>query len=297
MCPSVLVAVINYNAVEDTIKTLKCLLKQKYTNYEIIILDNASTNDCAERILKVFPEITVERNDKNNGYSGAINDVLKIGVKKNYDTVIICNNDIIVDEDTVGKLMLTAMQCDNVGIVGGIEIDYYTNKIKTVGGTGYSLWTSRAIWSKYLSDSDGRSTPIKVNFVQGSIILFSSKVINLDSLVDENLFMYGEEADIGFKLKGLGLSAYVNPDVRVYHKSEQRYLKPINGYYQQRNRLYLATKYGKWYQIIFYFGYSIILELPVKVIIRTLTGHRDYAWACIQGFWDGVRGKMGDYGD
>lgn len=289
--PSILVAVINYNQVEDTIETLKCLANQKYPNNDLIIFDNASTNDCNEKIAKVFPEIPVVHNHRNNGYAGAINDVLKIGFDKIYDAVIICNNDIFVEEHAIERMMLTTAQHENAGIIGGIEIDYYTNEIRTIGGKNYNLWTSRAEWSQSLGG--GENDTIKFNFVQGAMILFTSKALHSKLFVDENLFMYGEEADMGFQLKALGLNAYVNTNVKIYHKAQKRYLKPISGYYQQRNRIYLLKKYGKWYHIFIFYSYLILFELPIKILIRSLTGHHEYAWACTQGFWDGIWGRMG----
>src|SRR6267143_4351675 len=100
----VLVSVLNYNLIDDTITTLKCLERQTYDSYDLELVDNASTNDCVDRIREAMPHITIMRNRENTGYSGGMNTILRRGLEAGYAFVVVCNNDIEVEPDVVGRL-------------------------------------------------------------------------------------------------------------------------------------------------------------------------------------------------
>ena len=102
--------------------------------------------------------------------------------------------------------------------------------------------------------------------------------------LDDHLFMYYEEVDLGFRVRALGRTAVVDPAVRVRHKAEERGLVPRNGYLQQRNRLYLVRRHGTRWQFVAHVAYAAFVELPAKVVVRSVQGETRFARACIAGF-------------
>ena len=90
----VLVSVLTYNASEDALKTLECLSRQTYSQMQLQVIDNASTNDCVTAIGRRFPNIEIKVLPRNLGYTGGNNVARSQAVAEGYDYVIICNQDI-----------------------------------------------------------------------------------------------------------------------------------------------------------------------------------------------------------
>jgi GT2 family glycosyltransferase len=285
----VLVSVLSYNSVQNTILTLRSLLRQTYRNCQIQIVDNASTDETRAEIRKEFPQLEMKVLPSNLGYTGGSNFVLKQALGEGYDFALLCNHDIELDELAVEQLVDTAETKGDAGVVGAIEVSAKTGKRHASGGGKYLPWISRLSWLTVTTNDPA----VQVDCVHGALILFTRRALVAGIAMDENLFMYMDEVDLGFRLKARSLRAYTDQRVCFIHKSEPYRLERNVGYLSQRNRLYLVRKYGKWYQRIFYYGYSILIELPAKIIIRTLQGNAPFARACLTGFVDGWRGRMG----
>jgi GT2 family glycosyltransferase/O-antigen/teichoic acid export membrane protein len=289
--PRVLVAVLNYNAVEETIETLRCLQAQTYADFDLELVDNASSNDCVQCIRSVLPEVRVHVHSDNTGYAGGNNRILKRGFAAGYDYVIVCNSDIEVDGDTVANLVETANRHPDAALVGGVEVCHQTGQVRTVGGDGFSLWSSRSHWIRDIDALPAQQA--RVRSVQGALVLFTRRSFASSVLMDDALFMYYEEDDLGFKVSAAELAAYVDKRVTIRHKNSQKHLNNSAGYYHQRNRIYMVRKYGRWYHQAVYLLYTVLCELPLKIVVRGLQGRWDYARACLAGFADGLHGRMG----
>ena len=296
--PRVLVSVLSYNSAQNTDDTLRSLQQQTYPNYHLQLVDNASTDDSLKHIAREFPDLDIKVFTENLGYTGGNNRVLRQGVAEGYDYIILCNHDIEVDEHAVAHLVETAkFHCDTAGVVGGIEVSLNNEPRRrraAVATAKYSKWTARASW---LSQSvANKFMPLEVPYVHGAFVLFTSRAIRLEVLMDEKLFMYFDEFDIGFQLREKNLRAFVDPRVVVRHRGASNQFDSREGYLMQRNRLYMVQKHGLWYHQLFYHLYAGLIELPAKVCLRSLQGHTRFARACVEGHLDAWRGRMGHAG-
>jgi GT2 family glycosyltransferase len=129
--------------------------------------------------------------------------------------------------------------------------------------------------------------------VQGALVMFTRRALEAGVFMNEDLFIYYDEADVGFQLKDAHLRAYVDPRVHVRHKNRVKFFNPRSGYLHQRNRVYIVRRYGRWYhRVAFHLGMTLV-ELPAKTIVRSIQGRANYARACLLGYADGVSGRMG----
>ena len=125
------------------------------------------------------------------------------------------------------------------------------------------------------------------------MVLFTRRALEAGVFMNEDLFMYYDEADLGFQLAKAGLTAYVDTRVIVRHKNREKRYNARAGYLHQRNRVYVVHRYGKWYHRVgFHLGVALI-ELPSKLIVRSVQGRPRFAWACVLGYVDGVAGRVG----
>jgi len=289
--PRVLVSILNYNSYENAVETVECYLRQDYSPFHLQLIDNASTNDCLSRLQRRFPDLDFIVSPTNLGYVGGNNLALEIALRSGFDYVIVSNEDVAIGKDLISNLVKTAGGFPAVGVVGGIEENYYTGEVKAVGGSGFNFWLSRAHWST--SVPRALNPALEVDYVQGACVLFSRRALEAGLRFDDNLFMYVDEIDLGLQLKRRNLKAYVDLRCRIRHKARPKPYNTLGGYLIQRNRLYVTRKYAPRYIFVFNVLYTSLIELPFKSILRCLQGHRDFAWACIVGYRDGLKGHMG----
>lgn len=140
---------MNYNGYSDTVECVKSILDCDYSNYQIILVDNASKDAAAIKndfFLNVHCEIFYS--NINNGFLDGNNIAIKNCEKYNPDYVLLLNNDTVVKKNFLNKLVDTAEHDNNAMIVTG-GINYYYDKEKS--------WYSHGNYNK----TTGYTTMIK----------------------------------------------------------------------------------------------------------------------------------------
>ena len=179
----------------------------------------------------------------------------------------------------------------DAGLIGGWEWCFFTGEKRALGGDGYNFWRSKPRWKAGVAVTDSR--PLEVDYVQGALVLFSGQALARGVRLNEDLFLYYDEVDLGLQTRRQGLRNYVVPTVVVKHKNKPAWFSVRSGYLHQRNRWYMVRRYGRWYHRVFDFLYATLGEVPAKFVIRTIQGHRDFATAALIGHLDGIKGNMG----
>ena len=288
--PRVLISILNYNDNVDVIETIECFYKQSYSNFDIQLIDNSSTNNCVNIIKERYPSLKLIVLNENLGYAGGNNIAFDIGLKNKYDYVLISNNDVAVNNNVVSDLVSTSINNSEAGVIGLIEKDYYSGNIKVIGGYGFKPINGKGQWSKTFPSIEKEY--LEVDYVQGALVMFTNNALSKGLRFDEKLFMYCEEVDMQFALKERGFKAIVSLENTVQHKGVPNKFYLLQGYYIQRNRIYLSKKHGNKWQYIIAILYTTLFELPVKCVVRSIQGYPNYALYCCLGFIDGIKGKM-----
>ena len=89
--PKVSIVIINWNSLKNITECLESLRGVDYPHYEIIVVDNASTDDSAGQVKRLFPEITLMKSERNLGFSGGNNIGMKLAMKNGADFVWLLN--------------------------------------------------------------------------------------------------------------------------------------------------------------------------------------------------------------
>lgn len=288
MTARVLVGILNFNTIDDCVSTVESYRAQTYADCDVIVVDNASSNDAAEQVAARCSGLTVECNPRNDGFAAGINSILRRAAERGYEYALCSNSDVAVDADAVARLVATAKRHPSAALIGVVEVGWESGAVRAAGGTGFSFVRGRERWITTVP-----SEPTFVDYPQGVCFLVAVDSVRDGFALDDSLFLYYEEVDIGFRLQRMGRRAIVDPSVRVRHRADTRHLVVRNAYYQQRNRLYLVRRYGTAAQFALHVCYQALVELPVKVVVRSLQGHGRFARACVLGFLDGLRGRMG----
>ena len=286
--PRVLVSVLAYNSPETTAETLRSLRRQTHLDFQLLLIDNASDGGSLERLAREFPDLEVRRRPENRGYTGGVNFALDLAREGGYDCLLFATHDVEVEPRALECLLETAASHADAGVVGGVELDPRTGRERASAGGVYSKCFSRLSWETAPPAADPGAR--EVFCVHGALLLLTKKSLSAGVRLDENLFMYFDEVDLGFQLRERGLRAIVDRRVVFRHRGAAESFTPRIGYLMQRNRLYVARKHGRWFEALFYALYSTLLELPAKVVFRSLQGRARFALACVAGQLEGLRG-------
>lgn len=125
--PKVSIVILNYNGKRFNADCLYSVLSQTYGDFEIIFIDNASTDDSLEEVESVFPKeiatgrIRIIRNAENLGFAEG-NDV-GVAASRSTDYIWLLNNDTVADRDALRFLVESIEQDPQVGATGSMILD------------------------------------------------------------------------------------------------------------------------------------------------------------------------------
>ena len=215
--PKISIVIVNYNGKHHLEKCLESLSKIDYTNTEIIIVDNNSTDDSIDFVSKNFPDIILIKLNENKGFAEPNNIASKVA---SGDLLLFLNNDTIVTPSFVSELVKPIQQNSNVGICQSLllkpdeSIDSSGDFIDNLG----VVYNSKTEISKIreISSARGASMMIKKNIFE-----------QLEGF-DEKFYFSFEDVDLSWRCWIAGYKVLVIPKSIVYHLGGQTYQKVKN---------------------------------------------------------------------
>ena len=277
------IILVNYNGFADTVDCVNSLKKIIYQNYEIIIVDNASSAQVTADQTDILRENCVYIESRENlGFSGGNNLGIERAIADQCDYVCLLNNDTTVEPDFLNVLVAEAESHPEAGILCG-KIPYYyePNKIWYAGGEfdfRKSL-ASHTSWNEI--DSDFSKTTRQITFATGCLMLMPVPVIQKLGGMSEDFFLYAEDTDLCCKVMKAGHTIrYCNAAV-IYHKinSSTGTGSPLSQYYICRNGLVIIHRYStsKLYSYLYY-AYRNLKDIIFgrKKLGIVLRAYKDY---------------------
>ena len=281
--PKIFILIVNYNGFEDTVNCLASLRKVHYPNFDILVIDNASTNDSIKEISRwldstslpytVFDgssqftikhKVTLITSRNNLGFGGANNVGIKIALKQKVPFVLLLNNDTVVEPDFLDHMIETIRSSDRIGIVGG-KIYHMSDKEKIwyCGG-----WIDYIRGCAYHVEKD-LSGKIETTLVTGCLALLNLEAVKTVGIFDERFFLNIEDWDLSFRMRQAGWKLIVDTDAIIYHRISGSIGGPKslrNQYYFHRNRLLFFYKHlHKIHKMFFFFSQAFII-IPLWIL-------------------------------
>jgi len=287
--PKVSIIILNWNGKEDTIECLESLKNITYPNYEILLVDNGSTDGSVECLRKRYPEIEIIENKKNLGFAEGNNVAIRKAIEREIDYVLLLNNDTIVDPKFLTELVNVAESNPKAGILGP-KIYYYNSKrIQSCGGNIDLFRGVVSDQNKYRKESCKNNDVINTEFLSGCAILVKTTVFEDIGLLEASYFAYYEDADLCVRAKSAGYDLLCVQTSIIWHKGSQSSKVNRYGlYYGTRNMIRFEKKYATNVQYIIFVIYFIFIKFPFLVGI-SLIYHRSLLSLkrCMDGTIDG----------
>lgn len=269
--PSLAVFMLDYNASDLTIKSIKSVLKSDFKNLKIYLLMNGSKKKHIENINNEFigvSEVTIYTSENNLGFTGGNNYILNkiIDNKVIPDVVLLLNNDAYVENNTISHLITDLMSNPIVGIVGPRILKSETDIIESDGGKlCFPLMQQSFRNAGKRISTCAYPDSYEVPFVSGACMMIRTELFIKLNGFDDKLFAYFEDLDLCLRAKKIGYFCMHISTSCVSHIGSVTSKKNsfIYHYLLTRNRCLIASKHLS--PIVF-----IIIFIPYFFISRVL---------------------------
>jgi GT2 family glycosyltransferase len=260
--PLVSIIIVNWNGSSLLKECIDSLLAMDYKNIEIVVVDNASTDDsCA--VLEQFEDIVVVRNATNAGF-GAGNNVGIQRARGKY--VATLNNDMTVDPGWLNDPIQHLETDPQTGVVACRQMKYYDKT--RIDGLYHIMLKSLVclpIGIDCVYDETNRlfSEPGYVLSANGGSSIFRKEAFLQVGGFEEFFFGYHEDPDIALRLLHNGWKCFFVPTAVVYHKGSVTFKakSSVFVYYIERNRILFIYKNWPLRMILRYLPWAVAEEL------------------------------------
>ena len=271
------IIIINYNTKLLTLDCLKSIYQHtKDIDFEVIVVDNASSDGSVEAIRESFPIVKVIEPNENLGFGRANN----LGVKYTKGKYLfLLNSDTLLIENSIKKLYDFYIENEeklHIGVLGCTLLDKNLNLIHS-GGNFPTIWryifdnplrvlnkifkTNKSTFKKF-SYND---TLTKVDMVTGADMFLSKKSFDKVGGFDERFFLYYEETDMEYKLMKLGYSHYITNITKIIHLEggSMSYSNWKRKIVQNSQTLYFKLNHSKFF--LLYALYEFLIT-PIRFL-------------------------------
>jgi GT2 family glycosyltransferase len=286
------IIIVSWNTKEYLLRCLESIYqKTESIPWEVVIVDNGSRDGSGTAVKKMFPAVRLIENDRNLGFSKAVNQGLKI-LSSRY--ALLLNPDTQVKERTIEQLVSFMDAHPEVGISGGQLLNGDGSKQNSIANFP-SLATellnkSFLRWmlpKRFPGKERNDPEPIEVDSVIGACLIVKREAMDQVGLLDENYFLFLEETDWCYRMKQVGWKVYHVPQAKIYHfqgKSAEKDRRRAKVEYYRSRYLFFKKNRGSltwailliglvirlWFECLFVALACILTFFTVKKLRRKL---------------------------
>lgn len=287
------IIIVNYNTSQLLKNCLQAVFQalnwEKHVDScEVIVIDNASTDDSLDIVRRYFPDVHLICNQENLGFSKANNQALR---KSQGKYMLLLNSDTSVKQTALVKLLEYIKSEKNIGAIGGKLLNPDGSIQPSVGF--FPHLSKVFFWMSFLDDLPFMSSLLhsyhvedknfylkrqQVDWVSGACILVKKEAVEKAGLFDEAIFMYGEEVEWCYRIKQAGFQVIYTPWAEIFHLKGESSVEKVNAgivaefrgilYFYQKHKslcqqylLKLLLKSGALLRILLF---GIIMRHPKK---------------------------------
>ncbi len=237
--------ILNWNNAKNTLHCLESIKTSDYKQYQILVVDNGSTDESAAVLHRAYPDLTIIETGQNLGYTGGNNAGIKYFLNMGVDYILLLNDDVVLEPPTLTFLTATASAHPQAGFLGPM--------IFAIGKADFLLSAGGTLEDGYIArhnaigqlDPANHDDAYTFDFISGCAMMVKRELIESVGLLDEDYFLYYEEIDWCYRGQQGGYEIRLAPKARIWHPDtyERDKDSPLVTYYSTRNRLLFARKH------------------------------------------------------
>ena len=269
------IIILNLNGEEILSECLDRLLAQTYQNFEILIVDNGSSDGSVELIKNRYggySNIILIENDENVGVPEGRN----VGLREaKGDIIVFLDNDGFVDKEWLEKGIETLYSADDIGSVASLV--FFADKKDILNGAGGTI-NLQGYGCDLCSDEPYKyaDIPNEVLYPMGCGMFLKREVLKYTGFFDSILFYYYEDLDFGISVWRSGYRIVVAKEAIVYHKLSYSsgFLNSKKFYLYHRNRIRTVLKHFPFNEILRW----LFREFKIEINRRFPTFAKAWLW-------------------
>lgn len=294
------IVVCNYNKKEDALACIQSILESKFQDYDIYVVDNASSDGSAEAIEKAYGgQVTLLVNQENLGGSGGFNTGLRAAFEKGYPYLMCVDNDALLDENAIGSLFTFLQEHQEVGIAAA-KI-YHREAPDYVQQFGQKIdFENFCTDVTYLNAYEDGSMPeyVYTDAVAACALMIRRSVVEKIGFMPEENFLYWDDTEwcylcgrAGWKVASVGNAMALHA---MGAKKELENTFPT--YYAWRNWIRFFMRYTKpmaWEAMV-----DTFLERMFQIVYEGLhKGEKNRSRTVMLAYDDALHGVTGKAGE
>jgi GT2 family glycosyltransferase len=287
--PSVHVVVLSFNQLKDTLSALDSLCRMTYPNFELVLVDNHSTDSTVAEVRDHFPQVVILNQPDNLGFACGMNAGLRRALDLNVDFALVINNDV-----EVAPSMLTLLVESMAPSIGAAApLIYYASEPNRVWSAGFSrdpvLLEMRG-GARGQLDQGQWHVPFPVDYLLGCAVLLNVQALRQVGLFDQRFFFYYEDLDLSIKLNKGRYQLLTVPQAKMWHKVARSAPvgSPFRTYQLARSSaIFFRTHCRGWRLVpVLFFRLGSAIQISLRFL-----WHRQFSllknyWL---GLWNGLR--------
>ncbi len=283
------VVIPNWNLQAETVECVASVLAAAGDDdVSVVVVDNGSTDGSPEALADAFGERVAQvQMGRNRGFARAVNAGILYALEQGAASVLMLNNDTIIDREMLAVLNRAAREHPDAGILA--PAIYHVDAPARL----WRLGDRHHRWSpvpRRIPDREAAAEIVEADYVTGCGMLIRHEVIEAIGLLDERFFMYYEDADFCKRARDRGFRVLCVPAARMWHKvsTTARRDAATNLYWRARGQVLFYRKHMghgiSWLSHLFVAG---------KVMLTMLRCGLQGRWVCsrsvLRGALDGYR--------
>jgi GT2 family glycosyltransferase len=231
--PLISVAIVTWNRKDDVLTTIKSVYDQSYKNYEVVMVDNSSTDGTVDAVRQAYPDVRVVALERNLGPTGGRNAAIAAA---HGEILFFLDSDASLGQDTLAITAEKFKAEQDLGVVACKVINAYTQQLDEVGGRIFS------------HGAEAEMEFFSYSFSECGCAI-RKEVFERAGMFWDFLFFGREGEELGLRIWDAGYKILYSPHTVVYHRVSPN--KRVTGgkreYFDLRNSLYVyLVRYPWW---------------------------------------------------
>lgn len=286
---SISIIIPHFNGKEILTNCLNSVMKNGFKDYEIIVVDNGSSDGSQDLIRNEFKNVILIENETNKGYAGGCNS----GISKSLGKYILfLNNDVEVAENFLEEMYIAMNSDEYVGLVQPkllsmqkkTHFDYSGGAGGEIDIFGFPFARGRVFIELEEDESQYNDMTNEIFWASGTAVLIRKSLLDKIGSFDEDFFAHMEEIDLNWRAQLFGYKSIVTLKTFLYHYSGYTLSaeNPRKMYLNHRNNLIMILKNYSLLTLLWVFPIRLFLEL-IALAYAIVSRNKNWALGVMRG--------------